>query len=105
MKRRHVALNGRFSGTLQPTGTQTVAFHLFDSIVKSTREFSLVIFADPTLKGVAEWADYPGTEIRAVPFSRWPRMKSQLWEQTLLPIEVRRSRCDLVHHPIVTCPR
>jgi glycosyltransferase involved in cell wall biosynthesis len=105
MKRAKIALNGRFSGTLQPTGTQTVAFHLFDSIVKSAREFNLVIFADPAFKGVSEWADYPRTEIRVVPFALWSRMKSQLWEQIVLPLEVKKNRLDLVHHPIMTCPR
>src|ERR1700690_1886213 len=105
MKRAKIALNGRFSGTLQPTGTQTVAFHLIDSIVKSSREFNLVIFADPSFKGVSEWADYSRTEIRIVPFTQWARMKSQLWEQVILLLEVKRNRCDLVHHPMVTWPR
>ena len=105
MKTVTIALNGRFSGTLQPTGTQTTSFHLFDSIVKCSRSFDLVIFADPAFKGVSEWADYPGTTVRAIPFSRWPRAKSQLWEQTLLPLEVKGKRYDLVHHPMITCPR
>jgi glycosyltransferase involved in cell wall biosynthesis len=35
----------------------------------------------------------------------WSRKKSQLWEQLVLPWSVRQSRCDLVHHPIITCPR
>lgn len=100
-----VVLNGRFSGTAQPTGTQTTAFHLFDAIVKSPRDFKLVIFADPAFKGISEWADYPGTEIRMVPFGRWSRMKSQLWEQTVLPLEIKTRRCDLAHHPIMSCPR
>jgi glycosyltransferase involved in cell wall biosynthesis len=105
MKRRKVALNGRFSGTLQPTGTQTVAFRLFDAIVRSPRDFSLEIFADPAFKGVGDWADVPHTHVERVPFSRWSRAKAQLWEQTLLPWELKRRECDLVHHPIVTCPR
>ena len=105
MKLPRIALNGRFSGTLEPTGTQTVAYHLFDAIVRSPREFHLVAFADPAFPGVAEWAGVANTEVRPVPFSRWPRPKSQLWEQTLLPLEVRRSGCALVHHPMITCPR
>jgi glycosyltransferase involved in cell wall biosynthesis len=82
-----------------------VAFRLFDAIVKSPREFELLIFADPAFEGISEWADHPRTKIKSVPFSRWSRARSQLWEQILLPIEVRTNRCDLVHHPIITCPR
>jgi glycosyltransferase involved in cell wall biosynthesis len=105
MKRRQIALNGRFSGTLQPTGTQTVAFRLFDAIVRAPRDFSLEIFADPAFEGIGQWADIPQTHIEQVPFSRWSRSKAQLWEQTVLPWEVRRRGCNLVHHPILTCPR
>lgn len=105
MKLPKIALNGRFSGTLEPTGTQTVAFHLFDAIVRSPREFHLVIFADPAFPGVKDWASIPHTEIKAVPFSSWPRSRSQLWEQTMLPIELKTQRCALVHHPMITCPR
>jgi glycosyltransferase involved in cell wall biosynthesis len=105
MKRRKIALNGRFSGTLQPTGTQTVAFRLFDAIVRSPRDFDLEIFVDPAFKGVAPWADVPQTHVKQVPFSRWSRSRAQLWEQTVLPWELKRKACDLVHHPIFTCPR
>jgi glycosyltransferase involved in cell wall biosynthesis len=105
MKTRKVALNGRFSRTLQPTGTQTVAYHLFDAIVKSPRDFDLVIFVDPAFKAVAQWADHPRTKIKATPFTRWPALKAQLFEQVVLPFEVKRNGCHLVHHPIVTCPR
>jgi glycosyltransferase involved in cell wall biosynthesis len=105
VKGRKIALNGRFSGTLQPTGTQTVAFRLFDAIVRSPRDFSLEIFADPAFAGVADWADIPKTHVEVVPFSKWSRSRAQLWEQTLLPWEVQRRACGLVHHPIVTCPR
>jgi len=73
--------------------------------VRSPREFHLVAFADPAFPGVADWAAIPNTEVRAVPFSRWPRPKSQLWEQAVLPLEVRRRGCALVHHPMITCPR
>jgi glycosyltransferase involved in cell wall biosynthesis len=105
LKTPRIALNGRFSGTLEPTGTQVVAFHLFDAIVRAPRDCQLVIFADPAFPGVREWAAIPGTEIVSVPFSRWRRARSQLWEQFVLPRDLRRHRCDLVHHPIVTCPR
>jgi glycosyltransferase involved in cell wall biosynthesis len=100
-----IALNGRFSGTLEPTGTQIVAFHLFDAIVREPRDFPLVIFVDPAFPGVKDWAAIPQTEIRATPFSRWRRSRSQLWEQFILPLELRKARCTLVHHPMVTCPR
>jgi len=100
-----IALNGRFSGTLQPTGTQTASFHLFDAIVRAPREFQLVIFADPAFPGVEAWESCPQTEIKRVPFSRWRRARSQLWEQAILPIELKKARCQLVHHPMITCPR
>ncbi len=105
MKTVRIALNGRFSGTAQPTGTQTTAFHLFDAIVKAPRAFALSIFVDPALKAVSQWADYPGTEIRAIPFRQWSRTKAQLWEQIVLPMEIKSKRYDLVHHPIISCPR
>jgi len=100
-----VALNGRFSGTLQPTGMQVTAFHLFDAIVRSARDFELVIFADPAFPGVAAWTSLDRVKLVATPFSRWSRMKSQLWEQLWLPWLLKKERCDLVHHPITTCPR
>ncbi len=103
--RPKVALNGRFSGTRQPTGTQTVAFQLYDAIVRSPRNFDLEIFADPAFPGVGAWTDAPGVHFHAVPFSRWPRSQAQLWEQAVLPFELRRRGCDLVHHPIGSCPR
>lgn len=100
-----VALNGRFSGTLQPTGTQIVAYSLFDAIIRQARDFEIVVFADPAYAGVKEWAHIPRTKLIEVPFATWSRKKSQLWEQVVLPWSVKKSRCDLVHHPIATCPR
>lgn len=99
-----IGLNGRFSGTLRPTGTQVVAFHLFDAIVRANRNVELTIFADPAFPGVAAWADVPRTQLVPVPFSAWPRSRSQLWEQFVLPAKARRHGCGLVHHPITTCP-
>ena len=64
-----------------------------------------MVFADPAFAGVADWASVPRTQLVAVPFAKWSRKKSQLWEQIVLPWSVRKSRCDLVHHPIGTCPR
>jgi len=100
-----VALNGRFSGTLQPTGTQTAAFPLFDAIVRLPgRETPLVVFADPKFPGVAAWGDLPGVTLVATPFSEWSRGKAQLWEQFTLPRLCRKMHCPVAHHPITTSP-
>jgi glycosyltransferase involved in cell wall biosynthesis len=39
-----------------------------------------------------------------VPFQDWSRGKAQFWEQARLPSLVRKWQCDVVHHPINTCP-
>ncbi len=102
---RRVALNGRFSGTRQPTGTQTAAFHLFDALVREpSRDVALVIFADDRFPGVAGWKKFPAVEFVAVPLQDWSRGKAQLWEQLTLPRLCRKFRCALAHHPINTCP-
>jgi glycosyltransferase involved in cell wall biosynthesis len=82
-----------------------MAFRLFDAIVRSPRDFDLEIFADPAFEGVGTWADAPQTRVKMVPFSQWSRFQAQLWEQAMLPWELKRRKCDLVHHPILTCPR
>ena len=108
MKPRHhcaVALNARFSGTLQPTGTQVASFHLFDAIVRSERRVPLVVYADRRFPGIGAWASVPDTQVIDVPFSSWPRSLSQMWEQLVLPASVRRHGCALVHHPMTTCSR
>ena len=69
--RTRLALNGRFSGTLKPTGTQTVAFHLYDAILRQPRDFDLLIYADSRFTGVAAWKDAPGVEFVETPFSDW----------------------------------
>ena len=102
--RKRLALNGRFSGTLKPTGTQTVAFHLYDAILRQPRDFDLLIYADSRFTGVAAWKDAPGVEFVETPFSDWSRSKAQLWEQFTVSREARRRGCTLVHHPITTCP-
>ena len=99
-----VALNGRFSGTPQPTGTQTAAFHLFDAIIRSRRDVELVVFADPRFPGVAEWKNIPGAEFVDVPFQSWSRGRAQLWEQFRLPQLCRKWACPVAHHPISTNP-
>jgi len=101
-----IALNGRFSGTAQPTGTQTVAFHLFDAVIRAPRREgeTVVAFADPRFPGVAAWRDVPGTELVEVPFQDWPRWRAQLWEQLAFPVLARRKGANVGHHPITTCP-
>ena len=100
-----IALNGRFSGTQQPTGTQTVAFHLFDAIIRAPRRAgeTVVVFADPRFPGVEAWGDLPGTELIVVPFQDWPRWKAQLWEQLVFPLVARKAGARIGHHPITTC--
>ena len=100
-----VGLNGRFSGTLRPTGTQITSFHLFDAIIRSDRDFPVVIFADPEFPGVAAWRAIPQTRFVDVPFSRWRRSVAQLWEQILLPLRAAKAGCTVLHHPMTTCPR
>lgn len=97
-----IALNGRFSGTPQPTGTQTAAYQLFDAIVREPRQVELVVFADSRFKGVAEWKDIPGLRFVETPFQDWSRGRAHRWEQLELPIAARRMGCDIVHHPITT---
>src|SRR5438552_2101922 len=100
-----VALNGRFSGTLRPTGTQIAAFQMFDAIVRApARQIPLTIFADPAFTGVKEWKDVPRVRFVEVPFSRWSRGRAQLWEQLALPALCVRSGCQVAHHPITTSP-
>lgn len=99
-----VALNGRFSGTPQPTGTQTAAFQLFDAIVRAHRSVELVVFADPRFPGVEDWKGIPGIQFVSVPFQSWSRGRSQLWEQFQLPRLCRHSQCRVAHHPISTNP-
>ncbi|MAK37630.1 MAG: hypothetical protein CMC15_15840 [Flavobacteriaceae bacterium] len=100
-----VGLNGRFTGVLQPTGTQTAAYWLYDSIIRSKRDFEVVLFAD--LDGIAnfpEWRQQQGVEFVNVPFRRFGRIRSNLWEQIIFPRKAKRHGCDLIHNPINTCP-
>lgn len=99
-----IALNGRFTGTRQPTGTQTAAFHLFDHILRANRDFRFVVFADPRFGAVAEWKTLPGVEFVEVPFQSWSRGRAQLWEQLSFNVQARRQGCDATHHPINTSP-
>ena len=99
-----VGLNGRFSGTLKPTGTQVTSFHLFDAIIRAERDFDVVIFADDKFPGVAAWRTFPRTRFVDVPFSRWRRFVAQMWEQVVLPVRARKAGCTVLHHPMTTCP-
>jgi glycosyltransferase involved in cell wall biosynthesis len=99
-----VGLNGRFSGTLKPTGTQVTSFHLFDAIIRGERDFDVVIFADEKFPGVAAWRTIPHTRFVDIPFSRWRRFVAQMWEQIVLPVLARKAGCTVLHHPMTTCP-
>ncbi len=100
-----VGLNGRFSGTLKPTGMQVASFHLFDAIIRSERDFPVVVFADAAFPGTEAWRAIPRTRFVDVPFSRWHRSVAQLWEQCILPIRAAKAGCSVLHHPMTTCPR
>jgi len=102
-----IALNGRFTGVRQPTGTQTAAFHLFDQITllnSAAPECELVVFADPRFAGVAAWKERAGVKLVEIPFQDWGRYKGQLWEQWRLPQLCREHGCMVAHHPITTSP-
>ena len=100
-----IALNGRYTGVEQPTGVQTVAHELFRHLVAADRPFGMIIFADTTMPGVAEWADATDVALVHVPFRSWGRMRSQLFEQVRLTARARARGANLLYHPINTCPR
>ena len=106
MKRppRRIALNGRFSGAAEPSGTQVAAFHLFDQIVRRNRDFELVVFADTRFPGIEAWRECGGTVVHHVPFRDWTPARAHLWEQAELPLLCARHRCSAAHHPIATSP-
>ena len=99
-----VALNGRFTGTPQPTGTQTASFQLFDAIVRAPRTAELVIFADPRFPGVEEWVAGEGVSFVPTPFQDWSRARAHIWEQFESPALAVRHGCQVMHHPMTTCP-
>jgi len=102
--RKRIALNGRFSGVAEPSGTQIAAFHLFDRIVRRNRDFELVVFADLRFPGVAAWRECGGTVVHHVPFRDWAPARAHLWEQIALPLLCGRHSCAAAHHPITTSP-
>lgn len=101
---RKVGFNGRFSGTKQPTGTQTAAFQLFDAIIRRERDVEIVVFADSRFPGIESWKSAPKLKWVETPFQDWSRNRAQIWEQVSLPIDARSQGCSIVHHPITTSP-
>ena len=99
-----VALNGRFTGTPQPTGTQTAAYSLFEALVREPRDCELVLFADERFLSVRDWAGHPGVQLIGVPFQDWSRERAHFWEQVQFPVLARRHGCRVAHHPITTSP-
>ncbi|MFQ3671758.1 MAG: glycosyltransferase family 1 protein [Verrucomicrobiia bacterium] len=100
-----VALNGRFSGTLRPTGTQTASFQLYDAMLRTgDGRHRWVVFADPEFPGVAEWAGLTGVELKEVPFVRMGRARAQAWEQLEFVRLAKRYGAEVAHHPMTTCP-
>jgi len=99
-----VALNGRFTGTPQPTGTQVASFQLFNAILREAGDISFVIFADPRFPGVEEWTTLPGVSFVRTPFQDWSRGRAHVWEQLELPALAARHDCRILHHPMTTCP-
>jgi len=68
-----VALNGRFTGTPQPTGTQTASFQLFNAILRESGETKFVVFADSRFPGVEEWKHLERVNFVETPFQDWSR--------------------------------
>jgi len=99
-----IALNGRFTGTPQPTGTQTASFQLFDTILREPGQAEFVVFADSRFPGAAQWGDLERVAFIETPFQDWSRGRSQLWEQFQSPMLARRHGCTIMHHPMTTSP-
>lgn len=104
MKHR-IALNGRFTGVDQPTGVQAAAQELFNSLVAAPRPFGLLIFADAGSTVVQRWTGQRNVEVVDLPFRRWGRMRSQIYEQVRMSARARAAGTGLLYHPINTCPR
>ena len=103
-----IALNGRFSGTRQPTGTQIASFQLFDAILRHASRRSdnqrFVVFADDRFPGVGEWSSLPDITFVQTPFQDWSRTRGHLWEQCLAAPLAKSHGCRLMHHPMNTSP-
>jgi len=101
---KRIALNGRFTGAKNPTGTQKAAFQLFDHILRRNHTFEFVVFADSFYPGVSAWERLPLVTFVETPFQEWSKFHGQVWEQLQLPRLCRYFDCDLAHHPITTSP-
>lgn len=99
-----IALNGRFTGTPQPTGTQVASFQLFNAILREKRDLEAVVFADPRFPGVEGWRDLENVTFVSTPFQDWSRARAHVWEQLEAPALAKRHGCRLMHHPMTTCP-
>jgi len=103
-----IALNGRFSGTHQPTGTQVASFELFNSILRyeghRAEEQTFVVFADKRFSGIEQWLKLPGVTFVQTPFQDWGKARCHFWEQFLAAPLARRHGCHLMHHPMNTSP-
>jgi glycosyltransferase involved in cell wall biosynthesis len=99
-----IALNGRFTGTPQPTGTQVASFQLFNAILREPRDVEFVVFADPRFPGAEEWSALRQVELISTPFQDWSRARAQIWEQVQAPLMAAHHGCRIMHHPMTTCP-
>ena len=103
-----IALNGRFSGTREPTGTQVASFQLFDAILREAgpreNDQRFVVFADKRFPGAEHWSQLPGVTFVQTPFRDWGKARSHFWEQFLAASLARRHGCRLMHHPMNTSP-
>lgn len=99
-----IALNGRFTGTPQPTGTQTASFQLFNAILREPGTAEFIVFADSRFPGADEWKNLERVMFVETPFQDWSRGRSQLWEQFQSPLLARRHGCRIMHHPMTTSP-
>ena len=103
-----IALNGRFSGTRQPTGTQVASFQLFDAILRlggsGSNKQHFVVFADMRFPGVERWVSLPCVTLVQTPFQDWSQARGHFWEQCLAtPLAIDHG-CLLMHHPMNTSP-
>ena len=99
-----VALNGRFTGTPQPTGTQVASFQLFNAILRDRADMEFVVFADARFPGAEQWTELSGVRFIPTPFQDWSRARAHVWEQFESPALAARYGCKIMHHPMTTCP-
>jgi glycosyltransferase involved in cell wall biosynthesis len=100
-----IALNGRFTGTARPTGTQTVAHEIVEHVTALEDRPEIVLFVDPAHPSVPRWRARAGVTMVEVPFAALGRTRAQLYEQFGMHRRARELGCDLVHHPMNGCPR